>query len=88
MPYAVTSFEGTPNPNALKCMLDKKMGDRPRSYFNAAQASGDAVGSALFAIPGVTNVLINGAWVAVNKAPEAEWKPIKAGIERVLREAE
>lgn len=88
MPYTVVSFQSTPNPNALKCLLDRKTGDRLRSYFNAGQAAADPLARALFAIDGVTNVLISTDWVTINKRPEAAWKPIKAAVERVLREAE
>ena len=88
MAYTVREFQQTPNPNAIKCLLDRRAGDRPRSYFKAEEASGDALAARLFAIPGVTNILINGDWIAVNKRPEVDWKPVKAGVERVLREAE
>ncbi len=88
MPYAVKAFQPTPNPNAIKCVLDRKIADRPRSYFRAEEAAGDPVGAGLFAIAGVTNVLINKDWVTVNKTAGAEWASIKAGVERVLLEAE
>lgn len=88
MPYAVTKFQDTPNPNALKCIVDHRLSERPRSYFNAEQAQDDPIAAALFAIEGVTNVLINTDWVTVNKRPEADWRAIKAAIERVLREAD
>jgi hypothetical protein len=55
----------------------------PRSYTappSGAALSGDALADALFAIPGVTNVLITPAWFTVGKAPTADWKPIKAAL--------
>ncbi len=88
MPYAVAKFQETPTPNAIKCVLDRRAGDRPRSYFDAASAQGDPIASRLFAIEGVTNVLINGDWITVNKSPDASWADVKRGIERVLREVE
>lgn len=87
MPYKVVRFQNTPNPNALKCILDRPVPAHPRSYFSAPEARGDALGSALFAIGGITNVLIGDGWVTVNKSPEALWDPIKSGVERVLGEA-
>lgn len=84
MGYRVRTFQETPNPNALKCVLDRSVGGGMRSYFNAGDAAGDALGAALFAVPGVTNVLINGGWITVSKRPEAAWKEIRAGVERVL----
>ncbi len=79
-------FQETPNPNAVKCVLDRPVGGS-RSYFNGAQATDDALGRALFAIPGVVNVLMHGDWITVGKAPEAPWKSLRAAVERVLREA-
>jgi hypothetical protein len=88
MPYAVRKFQATPNPNAVKCVLDRRVGPGVRSYFRAEEAAGDPLGAGLFGVGGVTNVLINGDWITVSKSPEAEWGLVKAGIERVLREAE
>ena len=87
MGYTVKTFQTTPNPNAVKCILDRKAGDRPRSYFKAEDAAGDELAMGLFGVAGVTNVLINGEWIAVNKRPDADWKAVKAGVERVLRDA-
>lgn len=88
MPYQITSFEETPNPNAIKCVLDASPTDRPRSYFNAESAAGDPLASALFAVEGVTNVLIHQGWISVCKAPDAPWKRIKAAVTRVLADAD
>lgn len=87
MPYTVREFQETPNPNAVKCILDRRVVEKTRSYFKAADAAGDAIAAALFAIPGVTNVLMNGDWVTVSKAAGAEWKGIKKAVERVMHEA-
>lgn len=88
MPYAVRAFQDTPNPNALKCVLDRSAGEGSRSFFNAEAAAGDPIASRLFAIDGVTNVLIHGDWITVNKRAEAAWAGIKRAVERVLREVE
>lgn len=84
MGYRVLQFRETPNPNAIKCVLDRRVADTPRSYFRAEEAAEDALASRLFGIDGVTNVLISGDWVTVNKRPDAAWGPIRAGVERVL----
>lgn len=87
MPYTVTSFQPTPNPNALKCLLDRPMPEPIRSFRSAAEAEADPVARALFAVPGVTSVLISGGWLAVNKAPDSPWPPIKRAVEAVLKDA-
>src|SRR5262245_48021284 len=73
MPYAITEFESTPNPNAVKCWLDKPISEGPRSFWRPDLAAGDPIAAALFAEAGVTNVLFNGEWMTVNKPPDADW---------------
>jgi hypothetical protein len=87
MPSVVKSFQPTPNPNALKCILDRSISERPRSYFSPDQVESDPLAAALFALGGITNLLINDNWITVSKTPDADWKTIKSGVERVLREA-
>lgn len=88
MPYRVIEFEPTPNPNAVKCILDRPISDRPRSFLNAAAAASDAIAARLFADAAATCVLFNGTWMTVNRPAGAPWGPIKRSIRRVLSEAE
>lgn len=89
MPYAVVSFQETPNPNAIKCVLDKSPAPRkPRSYSSPEQTQGDPLGAALLAIPGVQNVLIHDGWISVGKSASTDWKSVKAAVKKVLGEAE
>ncbi|MCB9840330.1 MAG: NifU N-terminal domain-containing protein [Phycisphaeraceae bacterium] len=85
MSFTVTAFEPTPNPNAIKCVVSPAPTEEPRSYFRAEQAAGDPLAAALFAIPGVTNVLVHRSFITVGKAGDAAWGPIKTGVKRVLR---
>ncbi|MCC6968918.1 MAG: NifU N-terminal domain-containing protein [Phycisphaerales bacterium] len=87
MSYAVVEFQETPNPHAMKCVLDRAISESPRSYFTREQASADPLASSLFALEGVTNVLILGNFVTVSKAPGASWKALKAGVERAMKAA-
>ena len=87
MTYRVTEFESTPNPNAVKCWLDRPISDRPRSFLNAAMAQEDPIAAALFAHAGVTNVLFNGDWLTVNKPEGTEWRTVKEQVKRVLKDA-
>jgi hypothetical protein len=88
MPYRVERFEATPNPNAVKCVLDRSPTATPRSYFNAASAQGDPLAESLFAVTGVTNVLIHDGWVSVCKASDADWKTLKTALQQVFADAE
>ena len=79
----MTSFEPTPNPNALKCVTDRTLADGIRSYRSPGDADDD-LSKAVFAIEGVTSLLINGSWMTVNKAPSASWTPIKRAVAELL----
>lgn len=88
MPYRVTKFLSTPNPNALKCELDGSPApDRPRSYTQGDQALDDPLASSLLAIPGVANLLIHDGWITVGKSADASWSTLKPRITRVLGDA-
>ena len=88
MPDEVTRFEDTPNPNAVKCWLDRPISDRPRSFLNAMVASTDPIAAALFNEAGVVNVLFNGDWVTVSKPADADWAGVKAKVKKVLKSAQ
>jgi len=84
MPHSITQFQPTPNPNALKCILDRPLPDPPRSFRSAADAASDPLAASLFAIPGVTNLLLSGQWLTVNKQADSDWTPIKKAVQRAL----
>lgn len=87
MPFKVRSFQDTPNPNALKCILDRRVTDQPRSFHTAEAAAADPLGSKLFAIDGVSNILIHADWITIGKRSDIPWQPIRAALQRVLDEA-
>jgi hypothetical protein len=87
MPVKVIRYEPTPNPNALKCVLSGRVSEGSRPFRSAEAAGGeggDPLAARLFAIDGVTGVLMLGDWVTVNKSPEAKWPAIKRGVEKAL----
>ena len=83
MPYTITKVETTPNPNARKLIVEPSPGSI-RSYFKADDAAQDPLGSALFAIPKVTNVLIHTRFISVCVEPGTNWTTITKKIESVL----
>ncbi|MCC6951823.1 MAG: NifU N-terminal domain-containing protein [Phycisphaerales bacterium] len=88
MPYRVTKFLSTPNPNALKCELDRSPApDRPRAYSQGDQVQDDPLASSLLAIPGVAHLLIHDGWITVGKVTDASWSGLKPRITRVLGDA-
>jgi hypothetical protein len=75
-------FQATPNPNAGKFVVGRPVveGRSSRSFFSAAQATGEPVAKALFEVPGVASVFMVEDFVTVTKAPEAEWADLMPAI--------
>jgi len=84
MGFSVAEIQPTPNPNALKFVLDRPVADQPASFFDADAARQHPLASKLFAIPGVCSLLLLGDFITVNKRPDANWAQIKRGVREVL----
>jgi NFU1 iron-sulfur cluster scaffold homolog, mitochondrial len=87
MGFKVTEIQPTPNPNAVKFMLDKPISAQPTSFFNKDQAVDHPLAKKLFAIPGVSSLLLLGDFLTVNKTPDVPWKDIVKAVETVLNNA-
>ena len=77
-------IQPTPNPNALKFVLDGPIADPPKSFFSAESAKLDPLAAQLFDIPGVNSLLFLGDFITINKSPEARWADIREKVKRVL----
>jgi hypothetical protein len=86
MPFRLSEVQPTPNPNALKFVLDGPVSEHPVSFFDADSAKGNELASKLFAIAGVSGLLFLGDFITVSKQPAARWAEIRGRIESVLRE--
>jgi len=90
MPDTNVRFTPTPNPNAGKFTLNRKVveGGASKSFYNADDAAGDLLASALFDIEGVASLFMVDDFVTVTKAPNADWQTliprVQAAIEQVL----
>jgi NFU1 iron-sulfur cluster scaffold homolog, mitochondrial len=87
MPFRVVEIQPTPNPNAVKYVLDGRISEQPTSFFNAEAAKGHPIASQLFEVKGVTSLLLLGDFVTVNKSPNVKWADISKQVERILGEA-
>ena len=87
MGFKVVEVQPTPNPNAAKFVLDRAVTEGPVSFFNAAAAQGNVLAEKLFAVEGVSSVLMLGDFVTVNKRTEANWREVSKGVQKVLAEA-
>jgi len=84
----IADIENTPNPNAKKFVLREPLTwGIARSYENAEQAQGDALASALFAIPHVSNVFYVDRWLTVTQDGQADWDGLLREIAPPLRAA-
>ena len=88
----VVNIEPTPNPDALKFIVQKPiLRSGTRSFRDFAAAVGDPLGARIFALGPVTSVFYMDRFVTVNKDSGAEWTglidPICEAIEDLEMEA-
>lgn len=88
MGYSVREIQGTPNPNAVKFLLNREISDRPISFLKPEDGADHPVASKIFAIKGVASILFLGDFVTINKKPEAAWKNITEKVEEILQKCE
>lgn len=87
MSYVVIEVQPTPNPNAAKFVLDKEISDRPISFLNPGEGKDHPLASELFAIEGVSSLLLLGDFLTVNKVAGADWKPITQKVQEILKKS-
>ena len=88
----VVNIEPTPNPDALKFIVQRPiLRSGTRSFRDFGAAVGDPLASRVFALGKVTSVFYMDRFVTVNKEPGAEWTglidPICEAIEDLQTEA-
>lgn len=84
MPYRVVEIQPTPNPNAIKLVLDRPISDRPVSFLTHSSGVGHPLAEQLFAVPGVVGLLLLNDFVTVNKAADAKWSAIRPKVKRIV----
>ena len=87
MPFRVREVQPTPNPNAAKFVLDGIVAEAPTSFFDRSAAKDHPLAAQLFAVPGVSSLLMLGDFITVNKTPEAEWREITRQVKAILASA-
>jgi hypothetical protein len=89
MPTTVR-FQPTPNPNAGKFTVDRKIveGTSSKSFYNAEDAADNVLAAALFEVEGVASLFMVDDFVTVMKTADASWEQltpqVQSVIERVL----
>lgn len=90
MPETTVRFQATPNPNAGKFIVNRKVvdGASSKSFYNADDAVDHPLAAALFELEGVASLFMVDDFITVTKAPEAEWgtliPEVQATIEQVF----
>jgi hypothetical protein len=76
----------TPNPNALKFTLDRRVveGTGSRSFNDSASASNDPIAGPLFQVGDVTSVFMADDFITVIKSPGASWDALTPLVLAVL----
>lgn len=76
--------QATPNPNAMKFVLDRVAFEKMLSFRGAEEAKGFVLAERLFEIPGVVGLLFVNDFVTVSKSPDVPWRKISAVVRRTL----
>ena len=86
--YKVTNIENTPNPDALKFMLDATIMESGSKQFDSkGGASDDPLAKALFDIPGVASVFYMGEFVTVTKDAGSDWNKVGPKVIQIIQSA-
>lgn len=84
MAFRVLDVQTTPNPNALKFILDGSCSESTISFLSPQQGADHPLAEKLFAIRGVASLLLLGDFITVNKQPAASWSDIRPAVEEAL----
>lgn len=84
MPFTVREVQATPNPNALKFVLDRHITQERLSFVDSLGAKDHALATQLFEIGGVQSVLLLADFVTVVKNPAVKWGSITRKVKKVL----
>jgi len=82
-----TMIQSTPNPNALKFVLNVPVKNEGKvTYKNAAQCQHNPMAAALFTIPNITEVYFFDNYVTVTQDGNVDWDQIEEQIKKVILE--
>ena len=88
MGYVIREIQGTPNPNAVKFLLNREISSSTLSFLRPEEGVAHPLASQLFSIKGVISLLFLGDFVTVNKKPEIPWTAITGKVEEILQKCD
>ncbi|MBN1488817.1 MAG: NifU N-terminal domain-containing protein [Phycisphaerae bacterium] len=78
----------TPNPNSVKFAADRQLHDGPtKTFYNAEAAEADPVAKRLFALGGVTGVMLLNDFCSVNQDGSRDWDELTPEVIAILTDA-
>lgn len=76
----------TPNINALKFVLDRRLTEgKSQTFRSPDEAAGAPLAKALLGIPGVVQVFFLNDFITVTRKPESPWETIADQVEAAIR---
>ena len=82
-----TMIQSTPNPNALKFVLNVPVKTQGKvTYKNAGQCQHNPMAAALFTIPNITEVYFFDNYVTVTQDGNVDWDQIEDQIKKIILE--
>ncbi len=82
-----TMIQSTPNPNALKFVLNVPVKTQGKvTYKNAGQCQHNPMAAALFTIPNITEVYFFDNYITVTQDGNVDWDQIEDQIKKVILE--
>jgi NFU1 iron-sulfur cluster scaffold homolog, mitochondrial len=85
--FVVRDIQPTPNPNAMKFVLDRTIAATPARFYTKEEAINHPLASRLLAVAGVSHVMLLADFVTIGKEPAARWSDIKPRVSRLLSDA-
>jgi len=83
----VKDVDLTPNPQALKFILNEKLlSKETRSFMNKEEAGKDALAKAIFDLEGVASVFYMDRFITIEKEPEISWGKIQMPFVNLIKE--
>lgn len=76
----------TPNINALKFVVNRRLTEgRSRTFRSAAEAADVDFAQRLLEIPGVVQIFVLNDFITVTRDPQADWNAILPQAEEIIR---